>query len=292
MERSCTPQTSPYPRGRLRCPPRSCAPPSGYIVLTLAALRRARKAAHVLRRERCGAILTPSGDPFDSSAGYLASRLARVPFYAYFFDDYLHQWNHTIYYSFAQLAEPIVLNGAAGVITLNEFLREEHRRRYVIESTIIHNPIEVSQKMTVKEVDDTPPWPAEEGETRIVYIGTVSMRYHHDAFRNLIEAIGQLGRPEVKLGEYLPSGWPILAHAPTDSFVSWYFREHKCAVVVDQSEPAALAWAIQHIFEDPDLRRKIDQRARARAGSDFSFESARAEFLKLLLTKMKKKKEQ
>ncbi len=312
--------------------------------------RRAREVARVVRREECGAILASTGDPFDLPAGYLASRLARVPFYVYIHDDYLHQWDPTPYRYFARIVEPTVLKGAAGIIVPNEFSRDEYRRRYRVEPTVVRNAIEVPEI----EDADAPPWPANEGEIKIAFTGAV-YRANYDAFRNLIEAIEQLGRPEVRLhlytaqtreelerqnisgpaivchehlassdvfevqrkadilflplsfsaipevirtaaptktAEYLASRRPILVHAPADSFASWYFREHECGVVVDRSDPAMLAQAIQRIFEDSDLRRKIGERARARAESDFSLESAQAEFLKLLRAKTKKKKEQ
>ena len=308
----------------------------------------ASNTARLVRREGCGAILACSGDPFDLPAGYLASRLARVPFYAYIFDDYLHQWDQTPYRHFARVVGPIVLKGAAGVITPNEFLREDYRRQYRLESTVVRNPLQIPE---IEDADAAPPWPAEEGEIRIVYTGTVSMRYHHDAFRNLIEAIGQLGRPEVKLhlytaqtreelergnisgptvhhrplsssavlevqrkadilflplafnssspevmrtsspgkmGEYLASGRPILVHAPADTFVAWYFREHECGMVVDRSERAMLARAIRRIIEDAELRRKMGENARTRAECDFSLASAQAEFVKLLQSEVRK----
>ncbi len=91
-----------------------------------------------------------------------------------------------------------------------------------------------------------------------------------------------------KMGEYLASGRPILVHAPADSFVSCYFREHGCGVVVDQSDPGMLSQAIHHILEDTRLRREMGERARARAENDFSLATARTEFLKLLRSGAKK----
>ncbi len=307
--------------------------------------RRAKEVARVVRREGCGAILASTGEPFDLPAGYLASRLARVPFYAYLFDDYQHQWDPTSYRYFARIVEPTVLKGAAGIIVPNEFSRDEYRRRYRVEPTVVRNAIEVPEI----EDADALPWPANEGEIRITFTGAV---YHanYDAFRNVIKAIEQLGRPEVKLhlytaqprqelerqnisgsaivyhehlapseafevqrkadilflplsfsaipevirtaapgktAEYLASRRPILVHTPADSFASWYFREHECGVVVDRSDPAMLAQAIERIIEDAELRRKMAERARARAESDFSLAAARAEFVKLFQSGVK-----
>ena len=301
--------------------------------------QRAMSVARILKRERCRAIVACSGDLFDIPAGYLASRWARVPFYAYVFDDYTYQWIEGLHRYFARWAESIVLKGAAGVIVPNEFLRDEYRRRYQLAPTVIHNPCEVS------EIDerDQPPWPADEDEIKIVYTGAI-YHAHYDAFRNLIAAIQQLDQPNVKLhlytaqpleelnrgnisgpivyhnhlapshvwevqrqadilflplafnspipeviktsapgkmGEYLASGRPVLVHAPADSYVSWYFKEHACGMVVDWNEPAGLAQAIRRILDDAALRQQLRKNAQARARTDFSLMVAQAEFVKL-----------
>ncbi len=48
-----------------------------------------------------------------------------------------------------------------------------------------------------------------------------------------------------------------------------------------------LAQAIERISEDAQLRRKMAERARARAESDFSLAVAQAEFVKLLQSGVK-----
>ena len=303
-------------------------------------LQRALGLVRIIKREGSGALLTLSGDPFDLPAGYLAGLWTRVPVFVYLFDDYLYQWKNTPHEELARLAEPLVLRGAAGVIVPNEFLRDEYRRRYGGDPTVIHNPCEVAEREDTGEI----PWPAEHGEVRIVYTGAV-YDAHYDAFRNLVAAIGQLGREDVrlhlytaqplgeleregivgpvvyhdhlpaskvsgvqrradilflplafispnheivktsspgKMGEYLASGRPVLAHAPADSFVSWYFREHECGVVVDRGDPAMLAREIHRLLEDRGLRATVVENARISAASDFSVESARSKFLKML----------
>jgi glycosyltransferase involved in cell wall biosynthesis len=162
--------------------------------------QRARSVARIVRRERCGAILACSGDPFDLPAAYLASRLARVPFYAYIFDDYLYQWKHTVYQRFARLVEPLVLKGAAEIIVLTEFMREHYYRRHHVESTVIYPPSEAPE---IEDADAPTPWPTDEGKIRIVFTGSV-YRVNYGAFHNLTTAIGQLGLPEVKLHLYTP----------------------------------------------------------------------------------------
>jgi glycosyltransferase involved in cell wall biosynthesis len=163
----------------------------------LAGYRRARSAAWVIKQENCGAILACSGDPFDLPAGYLASLCARVPFYAYLFDDYMCQWNNTPYYHLARIVEPFILKGAAGVAVPNEFLSDTYQLRYRVEPTVIHNALEVPKT----ERNDAPLWSTNRTEARILYTGSV-YHAHYDAFRNLIAAIRRLDRMDVKLHLY------------------------------------------------------------------------------------------
>ena len=85
-----------------------------------------------------------------------------------------------------------------------------------------------------------------------------------------------------KLGEYLASGRPILAHAPADSFVTWYVKEHRCGLVVDTPEPARIADALERLRRDADLRRDLVARATERAQRDFARPVAAEAFSKLL----------
>ncbi|MEM9185041.1 MAG: glycosyltransferase [Planctomycetota bacterium] len=81
-----------------------------------------------------------------------------------------------------------------------------------------------------------------------------------------------------KMGDYLASGRPILAHAPADSFVSWYFREHECGVVVDNESVDGLAKAVQRLASDEALRRRVAANARRCAERDFGIDRARRRF--------------
>lgn len=159
-------------------------------------LRRAKAVARIVGRENCGAVLACSGEPFDLPAGYLASKLARVPFYVYLFDDYLYQWRpYPFYYSVARRAEPIVVKNAVGVIVLNEYVRDEYRRRYTgVEPTVVRNAFEIpainegaAQTNTVRDRD-----------LRILYTGSV-YHAHYDAFCNLLAALRGLESPGARL---------------------------------------------------------------------------------------------
>jgi len=85
-----------------------------------------------------------------------------------------------------------------------------------------------------------------------------------------------------KLGEYLASRRPVLVHAPRESFISWYFRQYDCGVVVDEDDPARLAAAIELILSDAQLCRRLIANAYERARTDFDIRASRAAFIQLL----------
>jgi len=85
-----------------------------------------------------------------------------------------------------------------------------------------------------------------------------------------------------KMAEYLAAGRPILVHAPADSFVSSYFRCHGCGVVVDESDPAALARALERLLDDAELRERVCAAAWERACEDFHPDRARAALAELV----------
>ncbi len=84
-----------------------------------------------------------------------------------------------------------------------------------------------------------------------------------------------------KTAEYLASGRPILVHAPADSFVARFFREHDCGVVVDTPEPARLISALTSLRGETNLRSRIVANAQ-RAAAGFSANESRRAFLDVL----------
>jgi len=102
------------------------------------------------------------------------------------------------------------------------------------------------------------------------------------AFESSIPEVIRTSAPG-KLGEYLASGRPVLAHVPPDSFAAHYLKKHDCAVVADINQPIALAQKIDALIADPAFRGRITQNARRQAEADFLPELARrqlADFLK------------
>lgn len=85
-----------------------------------------------------------------------------------------------------------------------------------------------------------------------------------------------------KVGEYLASSTPILVHAPGDTFISWYFREHDCGLVVDRLNPVDLAEGIEILLTDVELRERFIRNARARSLDDFNVEKVSQRFRELV----------
>jgi glycosyltransferase involved in cell wall biosynthesis len=110
-----------------------------------------------------------------------------------------------LYPHVAQVLEPIVLRGAAGVVVLNEFVARAYRGQYGVNPTIIRVPLQPE----ALEGEFDAPWPAEKDELRIVFTGQI-YDINLDAVHNMIEAINQLGRPEVKLHVYTAQPWEEL----------------------------------------------------------------------------------
>ncbi len=109
----------------------------GLIDLILQVVHRAIEVRRVLRAERCDVVLACSGNIIDLPAGYLASWLARVPFFAYLLRDYSTQPHSRLLRFFTKRVEPIFCKGASAVIVANGSLQDEYRRRYQIEPVVI-----------------------------------------------------------------------------------------------------------------------------------------------------------
>lgn len=160
---------------------------------------RAVRIARIVRREGCDAVLGCSGGPDFAylPASFLASRLTGVPFYAYLFDDYANQWVSGLVRFIARRLDPLILKGAAGVVAHSELLRDELRRRYGVEATVIHNPCELSDYEAALETraGET------NGDRRIVFTGSLS-EGQFGALLNLVKAIELLGRADLRLHLY------------------------------------------------------------------------------------------
>ena len=158
------------------------------------------RIADIVRREKCDAVVACTGDVTLLPAGYLASRAAGVPFYAYLFDHYSYrEWENPVKAFWARRFEPFITKGATGVIAPNEILRDDLRERFGVEATVIHNSFDISPYETHATVEtDTG---KSSGEIDIVYTGAV-YEAHFGAFRNLMAAIKMLDPLRVRVHVY------------------------------------------------------------------------------------------
>jgi glycosyltransferase involved in cell wall biosynthesis len=160
----------------------------GDIVRTAMHVRAIRKDVLAILRREPGtqAIIACSGDLATIPGGFLASRKARIPFFAYIFDDYVYQWTgHKRL--LAKWLAPFVFRHCAGIIGPNEFICAEYQRRYDVKATLVRNPRpahEVAEERSSR-------WPAESGRIKIFFAGAI-YRANHDCFRNLIQALAAL----------------------------------------------------------------------------------------------------
>lgn len=175
------------------------------INFALGILLRGRQIARSVKQENCRAIVACTGgyDLLDLPAAYVASRIAGVPFYPYYFDDYYYQWAGVASWTavdfrpFVRRLESILIRGAKGVIVPNEFMGQELQLRYGVSSTVIRNACDPSAYETSLPGE----LPKNDGVIRIVYTGAV-YDAHYDSFVNLVEALRLLDRRDVELHIY------------------------------------------------------------------------------------------
>ena len=84
------------------------------------------------------------------------------------------------------------------------------------------------------------------------------------------------------MGEYLAAKKPILVHAPSESFISWYFRKYNCGLVVDEDDPEKLAQGIIRLLRDTEMQKQFSENAYSRAKDDFDLPVAQKKFNNLL----------
>jgi glycosyltransferase involved in cell wall biosynthesis len=167
--------------------------------VSLGAYIRARQIARIIRQEKCEAVLSCSSgdDVVDVPSGFIASRLARVPFYIYLFDTYSHMWFHPHTKFLGRLIEVFILKRSANIIVTNESAKKLLDDRYGVNATVIHNPCDISEYRGHSDEETA----KDDGVVRVVYTGAI-YEAHYDALRNLLAAIEQLGHPRLELHLY------------------------------------------------------------------------------------------
>jgi hypothetical protein len=178
---------------------------------------RARRVARLLERQGCSAIVgCTGGDLVDIPAAVAAARLARIPAFLYYFDDYRHQWRAQGLMWTARTAtrlrdtvEMEALAGAAGIVVPNECLADDIRLRTAAPVAIVRNPVDTvayaAHRGRHERLPATP--------RRVVYTGAV-YEAQGAALRTAARAIDLLraaGR-DVALHLYTPDA-PSRLHA-------------------------------------------------------------------------------
>lgn len=105
------------------------------------------------------------------------------------------------------------------------------------------------------------------------------------AFESPIQEVIRTSAPG-KLGEYLASGRPVLAHVPANSFVAHYLEKNQCGLVASENDPPSLKGHILKLINDEGFRRAITHNARQRAQLDFDPQVARERLADFLSTSM------
>jgi glycosyltransferase involved in cell wall biosynthesis len=178
---------------------------------------RGLQIARIVRQERCAAIIACTGDLLNLPAAYMASRLTGVKFYPYVFDDYAYQWTEPMDRFVARRLEPLLMRGAAGIITPNEFMSDELRRRYGVDSAVIRNSSDPAEYEGLLDGASD----GRRSEIKIVFTGAI-YEAHLDAVRNLLAALDLLRSPAVKLHLYTGASPSSLAPKGIDGPVVFH----------------------------------------------------------------------
>lgn len=212
-------------------------------------IQRTLSIHRILKQEKCSTILACSGDLINLLAGYLASRLDRIPFYAYLCDDDVYEGKYLFYRRLARGLAARVFRKATGVVVTNEFMQGDLRRRHGIQSQIIRNACEASLFPPNKIS-----WPNKEGEISITCMSMASQT-HYSGLQNLAMAIQQLGRPEVKIHYYAPQRFNDLERHDIANNVMYHPYLSTTQTVEVQQQADILFLPLPFDFSIPELVR-------------------------------------
>jgi glycosyltransferase involved in cell wall biosynthesis len=308
---------------------------------------RTRNILGVLRREpNTSSIIVCTGDFVDLPAGFLVSKIRRLPFYVYIFDDYLYQFIGSERW-LVKLIAPYIFKRSTGIIGPNEFICQEYQQRYGVTAALVRNPYDKTELEKEPYIQTY----GLKSRIKIIYTGDVYLA-NFGCFRNLIQAMKLLQEyplelhiyttrtpeqltsegiqsdktfihshlpyneileeqrkgdilflplafespiPEIirtsapgKLGEYLASGRPILAHVPENSFVAYYLKENQCGLVASENDPSNLKDQILKLITDEGFCREITHHARQRAKLDFDPQAAGEKLVDFVSDSMRK----
>jgi len=160
-------------------------------------LQRGIAIARALKNDPVDTLIGCTGDIADPPSAFLAARILRCRYFMYFFDDFTEQWwaDPPLQKVIRRIERSLALR-ANGLISPNEYMKQELLRRYQRSSFVVRNPTP-----RLPAPAGSVPFPSDAREIKLVFTGAI---YHlnYDIFRSIIAAIGQLGRSDVRLHLY------------------------------------------------------------------------------------------
>ncbi len=170
-----------------------------WLNVWLKAVQRARNLARVLRTEKCKALVVFTGDLEDMPAAWWAARWARCSLIPVFDDDYIHQWIDPVKRLCARFVERRLVRASAGIFTISEFSQAEYRKRYGVDSVVLHSPTPAPVGAPPTQV----PIRSAPEALKILFAGSV---YHanYDAITTLLQGLQLLEGIDARLHIYTP----------------------------------------------------------------------------------------
>lgn len=220
--------------------------------LYISVIQRAKHILDIVLAEKCEAVVACTGgrDVSDFPATYLASRWGGLRFYAYLLDQYSHMVSYRLGKSMLRHLEPIMMKGAAAVITHNEFLGRDLRHDFGVEPAIIHNPCDLA----AYESPAAPHVFGAAGRINIVYTGSMT-DLQFGATRNLIVAIESQPAFDIKLQVYTAHAPATLQEAKIVGPVEYHAHESLSAIPAIQKAADVLFLPLTFAAEHKEITR-------------------------------------
>ena len=155
---------------------------------TAEVLRRGRRMAALIRRERCGAVLvTTSMETVDVPAAWLAARLTGVPLCIYMLDNwrYMLRLFDPVFAPVDGAFQSAVLAGTRCLLVQNQYMAEEIKRENGRDGAVVGIALPTGAKLGE---NNSQAWPSIPGELRIVFTGNVYLA-HFDALARVLESL-------------------------------------------------------------------------------------------------------
>lgn len=127
---------------------------------------------------------------------YLLHRIAKKPYFLYFYDLYYGNNFSLPYKILAYFLEPRLFKEAEKVFVMSETLQEYYQKKYEREAILIRNSIPIPESKPKTKINHLEPY-------KIVFTGTI-FELQADAIKNLIKAVGEIQNPKIQFWLYSP----------------------------------------------------------------------------------------